>query len=36
MYASISKLLLYGWLGVGVLYGIHIALPYLERYFSHL
>jgi len=31
MYASISKLLFYSWMTVGVLYGIHIALPYLEK-----
>jgi hypothetical protein len=31
MYTSVSKLLLYGWFSVGLLYGIHLLLPYLEK-----
>ena len=30
-YESLSKLLMYGWAFVGVLYSIHLAIPYLEK-----
>jgi len=33
-YESLSKLLVYGWTGVGILYSIHLAIPHLEKFFS--
>ena len=32
-YESLSRLLAYGWVGVGALYGIHLAIPHLEKLF---
>jgi len=33
-YESISRLLVYGWTGVVALYGIHLAMPHIEKFFS--